>query len=483
MASIARGGADVVVVGGGIHGAHVALEAARRGLHVTLFEADDYGSGASWNSLRIVHGGLRYLQTLDLRRFFQSVHERRELARSYPSLVRPLRCLMPLHGRGMKRVAVLRPALRINDALSSSRNEGIAPDLALARSEIVDRGVTLRRFPMARAPSLEGAASWHDYTMLSSERIVIETLHRACAAGARMANYARVDRVLVDRSRVTGVEVVDRQTGERRVVRASLVINCTGSDAPRFASEQGASSPDLFRPSLAFNLLLAVEPPADEALAVAGPAPRAPVLFLVPRGRLLLAGTAHVARPAGTTHGEPTMAEIDDFLSCVHDAVPALGVDRGSVVRVLSGLLPVRKAGTVELTKREVVLDHATRGGPRGLTSVVGVKFTTARAVAEHAIDLAFAGLRSEASPSDTRRPSQSAASTPADVESTLLDAERFVGCTESAARDLVQHVIDAESVLSVDDLVMRRTNWALSDIPAELLRQRVAALSTLAVA
>lgn len=481
MGSIARGGADVVVVGGGIHGAHVALEAARRGLHVKLFEAKDYGGGASWNSLRIVHGGLRYLQTLDLPRFRQSVRERREIARSYPTLVRPLRCLMPTHGRGLRRLSILRAALAANDALSASRNEGLPPALALPAGEIVSRTATLRRFPNARAPSLEGAASWHDYMMLSSERIVIETLHRACAAGARMANYARVERVIVTGGRVTGVEVVDGETDVRRVVRASLVINCTGSDTPAFLQRQDVRGDDLFEPSLAFNVLLAAEPPSEDALAVSGAEHRAPVLFLVPRGKVLLAGTAHVPRPAGSTASAPTGAELDAFLAAVRDAVPALGVDRSHVLRVFSGLLPVKRAETAQLTKREVVVDHATRGGPRGLASVVGVKFTTARAVAERAIDLEFAGLRSEAV-TDTSRGSAGVARTPPDIEATLLDAERFLACADPLAEDIVRHVVDDESVRCVDDLILRRTNWAVSGTPLEPLRQRVAALSSLAV-
>ena len=126
---------DVVVIGGGIYGASLLREAALRGVSACLCEALDFGGVTSQNSLRILHGGLRYLQTLDLRRFFQSVASRRSAARRFPRLVRQLPCLMPLYGPGLKRPAVMRAALALNDVLSFRRNAGVPRDLGLDRGE------------------------------------------------------------------------------------------------------------------------------------------------------------------------------------------------------------------------------------------------------------------------------------------------------------------------------------------------------------
>src|SRR5262245_12098444 len=106
---------DVIIIGGGIYGACMLLEAYRLGLRALLMERDDFGGATSWNSLRILHGGLRYLQTFDLPRFRQSVRERKWFCKNFPEYIRPLPCLMPLYGQGLKRPFILRTALAIND--------------------------------------------------------------------------------------------------------------------------------------------------------------------------------------------------------------------------------------------------------------------------------------------------------------------------------------------------------------------------------
>ncbi|MFW6193313.1 MAG: FAD-dependent oxidoreductase, partial [Gemmatimonadota bacterium] len=131
---------DVIVVGGGAYGAFTALEAARMGLRPLLLERGDFGGETSRNSLRIVHGGLRYLQSLDLARYRRSVAERRWLLETFPDLVRPLRCVLPLYGRGLRRRPVLRAALALDHVLSPGRNRGVADDRRIPRGRVVDAG-------------------------------------------------------------------------------------------------------------------------------------------------------------------------------------------------------------------------------------------------------------------------------------------------------------------------------------------------------
>ena len=149
---------DLVIVGGGVYGAALCLEAARRGLRPALLERDDFGGATSWNSLRIVHGGLRYLQSLDLHRFRESVAERKRWIVDFPDLVRPLPCLMPLYGDGMHRPMVLRAALVLNDALSAGRNRGTRPDRNLLSGRVLSAAQTVERFPRVRGDGLKGAA-------------------------------------------------------------------------------------------------------------------------------------------------------------------------------------------------------------------------------------------------------------------------------------------------------------------------------------
>ena len=160
-ASAANDRYELIVIGGGIHGANVALNAVSRGKRVLLIEGSDFGGGASGNSLRILHGGLRYLQTLDLIRFRESVAARRWYARHFPSLVMPLPCLMPLYKRGLKRRSAMRVALAINDQLSSHRNDGVEAGLFLPGSATFGVSETLTRFSAARREGLEGSALHH----------------------------------------------------------------------------------------------------------------------------------------------------------------------------------------------------------------------------------------------------------------------------------------------------------------------------------
>jgi glycerol-3-phosphate dehydrogenase len=158
---------DLIVVGGGIYGIALTLEAARRGLSALLVERADYGGATSWANLRILHGGLRYLQSLDLVRFYQSVGERRWFLRHFPDLVRPLPCLMPLYGRGLKRPAVFRTALVLNDILSWRRNAGVTAAMHLPNGRLTSVAETAALFPAVERQGLQGGTLWHDAVMLS----------------------------------------------------------------------------------------------------------------------------------------------------------------------------------------------------------------------------------------------------------------------------------------------------------------------------
>jgi glycerol-3-phosphate dehydrogenase len=465
---------DLAVVGGGIHGACLALEAARRGLHVLLLEAADFGSGASGNSLRILHGGLRYLQSADLVRFEESVVERRWYARTFPELVEPLPCLMPLYGQGLKRRSVMCAALTMNDWLSRHRNDQVAERLRLPASRTFGARDTQSRFPAVRRERLEGAAHWHDYYMRSSERVLIEIVHWACALGASALNYARVVGLHSEHERIRGVLVEDALTGQRYEFRADRVCNCTGSHARDFTARYGREQRELFVPSLAFNVLFDCDRLSEDALAVAAPDAGAPVYFLCSAPFGVWAGTEHVARPEQCLDPAVTEAELLGFVERINRAIPGVELSRRKVRRVCSGLLPVRTAETTDLTAREVIVDHGSRGGPRGLYSVTGIKFTTARRVGERAVDQML--VAKQGAPLGDERPQLSPAT------SLLLDGARVAGMNTDEAVRLIRAVAAAESAITAQDFCLRRTNWMftapdyarLESLAADALSARV---------
>ncbi len=447
---------DLAVIGGGIHGVNVALEATRRGRRVLLLEGGDFGGGASGNSLRILHGGLRYLQTLDLVRFRESVAERRWYARTFPQLVAPLASLMPLYGQGLKRRSVMRLALALNDLFSSHRNSGVAPEAFLPGSFTLSAALARARCPRVRGQGLQGAALWYDYRMRSSERVLMETLRWACRLGLEALNYMAVERLEVRDGHVGGVAALDRRDGREYFFRAEHVCNCAGSSARALAAATDRDYPELFVPSLAFNVLFDCEPPARDALAVAAPEPGAPMYFLCPSPFGLWAGTEHVGRPDRCTSAEVSEAELADFMGRINRAIPGIGLQRGQVRRVFSGLLPVRTAGGTALTSREAIVDHGATNGPRGLYSVTGIKFTTARKVASRAVDLMLGRDRAI---SAAVAPAQSPPMLSAATE-LLTDGARLEALEPLEAARIIREVAAEEAVHTAEDFCLRRTNW-----------------------
>ncbi len=459
---------DLVVIGGGIHGAMVALGGARRGLGVALLEARDFGSGASGNSLRILHGGLRYLQTLDLSRFRQSVRARARFVRDFPDLVRPLSCLMPLYGEGLKSIGPMRAALAANDLLSSRRNSGIESSLALPPSKILSPEEALAMDGAIRPERLQGAAQWHDYAMLSSERILIETLNRATALRAQIANYASVSELVTERNAVRGVVVRDEWTGSSFEVRAPVVVNCTGGEGEVLAKDLGAPAPGLFVPSVAFNVLLDVRLKGANALAVAAPNGQSPVYFLVPGARATLAGTVHAAREPGTTDAIPAANEIESFLTDLRRALPSLDVDKRHVRRVFAGLLPAKAPRSTLLSKREAIVNHGRFAGPHGFWSIAGIKFTTSHEVAEAALSRIFPGQVPKVTEDRTTSSMQTA------HKRALADADAFMRLSDAQACDCIRRLVDDEAVFSSDDLILRRTNWCVTEPDLEPIAARI---------
>jgi len=453
---------DVLVVGGGIYGATLALEASQRGLATLLLERGDFGGATTWNSLRIVHGGLRYLQRLDFSRFRESVRERGWFLRNFPDLVASLPCLMPLYdpprGGALRRPAVFRRVLEINDLLTSRWSpgpEGSRP------GRVLDAEQTAALFPGVDREGLRGGALWYDAVMPDSHRVLIEILRWASSSGAQALNYVEAVDLRVERGRVAGLSAVDHSSGRGFELRGRAVVNCAGPWCRPLARRFDRDLPALFRPVLGFNLFLDRDPFSRMALAVTSREPKAQTWFLLPWKGRLLAGTAYVAAASGLgEEEEPQEAQVESFLRSLNAAVPGFAVRRSEVLRVHRGRLPAMKEGSALPAVRPVVYDHGRSGGPAGLVSVSGVKLTAARAVAEKVLALLPRHGLTVRSREPVARP---AADAPLSLDYLLQLAERDPG----AARAHVCGLAARQSVVRLDDLLLRRTDWGM--LPARV--------------
>ena len=462
---------DLIVVGGGIYGAAVTLEAARRGRRVLLIERDDFGQHTSWGSLRIVHGGLRYLQTLDLPRFFESVRERRWFLRHLPDAVRPLTCLMPLYGQGLKRPLTFGAALWMNHLLSLGRNAGVRADARLERGGILGPEETARLLPQVRREGLRGGGLWHDAFMLSSERVLIELLRWAGRCGAQTLNYTEATALLTEGGRVTGVEAVDHCSGATVRFAAPVVLTCGGPWSRSLSKVLDTEKPRLIAASLAFNLMLD-RPPVSEAAVAVGPPRRAGedgrMYFVLPWKGKVFAGTCHLAydvKARGLSRIGPTEEEVAHFLDELNASLPDLKATRRDVIRIYAGVVPAVAEGSNKTSGRAVVVDHGGEGGPRGLVSVSGVKYTTARYEAAKALRVALGPLQRLPDP---------APDAPRGVAARLLDLDGGTVTDAAALRTLAAE----ESVVHLDDLLLRRLDLTCGpDVALQLADPVLAAL------
>lgn len=467
---------DLLVIGAGIHGACAAWDAALRGLSVAIVDQNDFGSGTSANSLRIVHGGFRYLTRGDLFRMRESIRERSTLLRIARGLVEPLPVLVPVYGIGARGRVALGTALALNDLTSWSRNRNLDPERLIPRGRLVSRDECLRLFPGFAADGLTGGALWFDAQLLHPERLTLSFVQAADTLGAIPANYVRIDSLRIRDGTVHGARATDRLTGTEFDIEARSVLVAAGPwTRDMIATVADHARPLHPSPERAMGLNLVIGRRLSEvAVGVRARTTRRadPVgggrrfLFLAPQGNATLLGTWY-------TMAEDELASaravgIRALLQEFNAACPGLRLSLDDVVRCQWGWLPLRagnEPGRADaLAERARIIDHGRKQGPARLISVEGVKYTTARRVAEQAIDKVFKSL-GRVSPlcrtADLRLPGAQAS---VSLQPALAADTATVLC---AVRD--------EMAVKLDDIVFRRTTLGTAPGPDRAVVEQVA--------
>lgn len=457
---------DLVVIGGGVYGVCATWEAALRGLRVLLLERGDFGGATTANSLHTMHGGLRYLQHLDLGRMRESIRERREWMRLAPGLVTALPFLLPTFGHGLRGPEVMTVALMLNDLVAMDRNNGLATGAGLPRGRVLSRGQASEALSRLRVAGLNGAAIWYDALSHSPERLLMGLLTAAHDAGARSCNYAEVVGLLQARGQVSGVQVRDVLSGQQHELRTRCVLNTAGPwvDVVRsyLPAGQTGQTERLYHPSKGLNLVVR-RLPFDTAIGV--PVPRkgtdsdallnkgSVTYFIMPWGRYSLIGTKHLHFSGDADGLRATRQEITGLLQEINPMLGDLALREQDVISVKCGLLPEQPgadaAADVVLQKHVRLVDHQQADGIRGLVSVIGVKWTTARAVAEDAVKLVCRQLGH----GKTALPVEQRAVLPL----RLMDESRV------GAEDIIRAARD-EMAVNLEDAIFRRTPLGFSD-------------------
>jgi glycerol-3-phosphate dehydrogenase len=411
LATLADTEFDVLIIGGGIYGVWTAWDAAQRGLSVALIEKGDFGSATSSNSLKIMHGGLRYLQHADFKRMRESIRERGILMRVAPHLVHPLPCLMPTYGHAMKGREALWMAMTMNDLISFDRNAQLDdPQKHLPPGRIMATEEVQRLVPGVETENLTGGALWYDCQAYNTERLIFSILHSAANAGAELANYVEAAGFIKKKDRIAGVCAKDVLTGDQFDIRAKVTINNSGPWVDRVLNLVNGGYPKRkFLPSKTMNLVVKRQLIPEYAVGVSSKfefkdkdaliSKGSRALFIVPWRNHSLVGTTHLPFEGDASNFKITEEDVYTFMNELNAAYPAAALKREDVSFFYGGLLPMApsngpaKRSDVRLVKHYTLCDHQQEDGLEGLVTVVGVKYTTARDVAEKTIDLIFKKL------------------------------------------------------------------------------------------
>jgi glycerol-3-phosphate dehydrogenase len=440
---------DVLVVGGGIYGLSIAYDAAQRGLSVALIERVDFGSGASFNHLRTLHGGLRYLQTLDIARARESVIERRTIATIAPHAVRPTPFALALDGSLTRGVTAMRSGFLLDRLIAFDRNRGVMPSLQLPAGRVV-AGDELKRFPGLHQRGVAGAAVWYDYVTTEADRLTFSFALGAARRGAVLANHLEAVGLIVDGRRAIGVRAHDAIGGGEVEIAARVTVNATGAAADTLLEPFGAA----LRTPLLKVMNLVTDREGGEA-ALGGRTAAGQTLFLVPwRGRALF-GTwqsRSVCRPEDAAIAE---ADVVAFIHEVNEAFPSLKLRPHDVTMIHRGMAPAAvSSGRISLEGHERVHDHARDGsrGLEGMLTVVGAKYTTARGVAERVTDQLLRKLQRPMAACRTATEALPGGQIE-DVAATIAEARR--SCRVDVPSDAIPHLVAAYGSHYLDVLAL----------------------------
>lgn len=459
---------DVIIIGGGIYGAALALTASQMGLTNLLVEKNDFGGATSYNHLRTVHGGLRYLQTLDIPRFIESVSERHWFMKEFPYLTKPLPCLMPLYGNGPYRPTVFRLALALNDTLSRNRNKDVQPGQELQNGRVISPEQVIGHFPLVDRNGLKGGAVWYDGGMPSPQLVIMEMIKKSCKGLTTALNYTEAKKLLVSEQITRGVRCRDNETGNTYEFFSDKVINATGPWCRTFAASFHDDDPKLFRYSIAWNVLFNRQALSDHSVAVKPKRPGSRMYFIHGFNNLIMGGTIHAPWSDVSVTPMPEFHEVAAYLDDLNLSVPGLHLTPRDILQVFAGLLPVQLQGTDKLAAREVIKDHGAKGGPQGVYSVSGVKFTTARLVAEKVFSLIFPDRAAIKEKRET------------------VDANEKIGLfpydwkpdhSDTGWKENLRWFIEHQSAVHLDDLLLRRTTLGDNQFRALDIASEVAEL------
>ncbi len=448
MNSLAGERFDLLVIGGGITGCGVARDAAMRGLRVALVERDDFASGTSGRSSRLVHGGIRYLEHGQLHLVHESIRERQTLLRIAPHLVKPLAFTWPIYEGARVGKLKLRAGLFIYDLMAAGRSRGHFS---------LDAARTLEREPSLRSDDLNAGAVYYD-AATDDARLTLANALAARQHGAMIVNHASVKSIVRDGADGIRATVIREASSEE--LRARVAVNATGIWQNDFSSDTRA---ERLRGSKGVHISVPRERVGNkEALTLISPVDGR-VMFCLPAGAQTIIGTTDTWTTESPEEVRATESDVRYLLDSANHYFPSARLSASDVVSAWAGIRPLASRAK-SANPTSISREHSIAVDDLGVINVTGGKLTTYRSMAAEVVDTAEKALG--------RKPSRS----PTDWV-LLPGGEREVGVTKlqngnpdlAAAlipglpytgADLV-YAVKEEMAATLSDVLIRRTHLA----------------------
>ena len=376
---------DLLIIGGGITGAGAARDAARRGLRVAIVEMQDLAYGTSSRSSKLVHGGLRYLESMEFSLVFEAVSERRVLMDIAPHLVNPLGFLFPVYKSSRRGVFTVNLGMWLYDGLSLFRSPKIHRNLSTKEVSSVE--------PLLNRDDLRGAPLYYDCST-DDARLTLETALDAAAAGATIATYTRAVGLLRDGGgRVVGARVRDELSGEEREIRASAVINATGpwSDRTRALGSGGGKA--RLRPTKGIHIVVDSARLNPNNAVVCFHPDDGRVLFAIPWRDRTYIGTTDTDYPGDPAEVSASAEDVRYLLAAANKYFPSVSLVEEDVIATWAGVRPLISDEDSD-NESSVSREHDIRVDQDGLITIAGGKLTTYRRMAAEVVERAIELLR-----------------------------------------------------------------------------------------
>ncbi|ADI00043.1 glycerol-3-phosphate dehydrogenase/oxidase [Salisediminibacterium selenitireducens] len=368
---------DILVIGGGITGAGIALDAVDRGLKTGLVEMQDFAAGTSSRSTKLVHGGLRYLKQLDFKVVSETGKERAIVYENAPHVTNPEWMMLPIIKGGTYGKLATSVGLRVYDFLAGVHRK--------ERRMMLSKKETQEREPLLRTDMLKGGGVYVEYKT-DDARLTLETIKAAVEKGALATNYSKAERLIYERGKVVGAVIMDLASGEEFEVRAKKVVNAAGPWVDELREQDGSKTGKYLYLTKGIHIVVDQSRFPLKQAVYFDTEDDGRMIFAIPRGNKTYIGTTDTFYKEDITHPRMTEADLDYVIKASNYMFPGVNLTREDVESSWTGLRPLiyeEGKSASEISRKDETFESES-----GLLSIAGGKLTGYRKMAERIVDI-----------------------------------------------------------------------------------------------